>query len=167
MAADPEYEKGLQKAYRLLAARARSEKELRAKLKEKKMEDGIVDRIVARLYERGYLDDGAFAQQWARRMAMDRLSSDRHIELSLQQKGVGRDLCERVLAEIRRERPEAETIRRLMKRRLKGAGLQEQDYQMKRRLAQYLMSKGFAPGLIYEMIKEAQEGYQDDDGQPD
>ena len=167
MSEDLAYEKGLQKAYRLLAVRARSERELRTKLKEKKFDGQVVDRVVARLYELAYLDDEAFARQWARHLAVDKLSGNRRIEMNLQEKGVGRAICEQVLAEIRQEAPEKEAIRQLIRKKLKGARLQKQDGQGKRRLVQHLLGRGFAPDLIFEMIREAEGGYQDDDGQSD
>jgi regulatory protein len=151
MADDPEYEKGLQKAYRLLAARARSERELRTKLKEKKFD----------------LDDEAFARQWARHLAVDKLSGNRRIEMSLQEKGVDRTTCERILAEIRQEAPEKEAIRQVVRKKLKGGKLQKQDGREKRRLVQHLLGRGFAPDLIFEVIREAEGGNRDDDGQSD
>ncbi|PKN60807.1 MAG: hypothetical protein CVU53_01210 [Deltaproteobacteria bacterium HGW-Deltaproteobacteria-11] len=167
MADDPEYEKGLQKAYRFLAVRARSEKELRTKLKEKKFDDQVADRIIARLYELSYLDDEAFARQWARRMAVDKLSGNRRIGISLQEKGVDGTTCEKVLAEIRQDVPERQAIRQIIRKKLRGGKLQRRDGRGKRSLAQHLLGRGFTPDLIYEMIREAQEGYRDDDGQSD
>lgn len=167
MADDPVYEKGLQKAYQLLAVRARSEKELRTKLKEKKFDGQVIGRVVARLYELNYLDDEAFARQWARRLAMDRLSGNRRIEMSLQEKGVDRTTCEKVLAEIRQEAPERQAIRQIIRKKLKGEKLQRHDGRGKRSLAQHLLGRGFTPDLIYEIIRETQEGYQNDDGQSD
>jgi regulatory protein len=167
MADDPEYEKGLQKAYRLLAVRARSERELRTKLKEKKFDRPVIDRVVARLYELTYLDDEAFARQWARHLAVDKLSGNRRIEMSLQEKGVDRTTCERILAEIRQEAPEKEAIRQVVRKKLKGGKLQKQDGREKRRLVQHLLGRGFAPDLIFEVIREAEGGNRDDDGQSD
>jgi regulatory protein len=167
MADDPEYEKGLQKAYRLLAVRARSERELRTRLKEKMFDGQVIDRVIARLYELNYLDDEAFARQWARRLAVDKLSGNRRIELSLLEKGVDRTTCEQVLAEIRQDVPERQAIRQIIRKKLRGGKLQRQDGRGKRSLAQYLLGRGFTPGLIYEMIREAEGGYQDDDGQSD
>jgi regulatory protein len=167
MADDPEYEKGLQKAYRLLAVRARSERELRTKLKEKKFDRPVIDRVVARLYELTYLDDEAFARQWARHLAVDKLSGNRRIEMSLQEKGVDRTTCERVLAEIRQEAPEKEAIRQVVRKKLKGGKLQKQDGREKRRLVQHLLGRGFTPDLIFEVIREAEGGNRDDDGQSD
>ena len=165
MSEDLAYEKGLQKAYRLLAVRARSERELRTKLKEKKFDGRTVDRVVARLYELAYLDDEAFARQWARHLAVDKLSGNRRIEISLREKGVGGTTCERVLAEIRQDIPEREAVRQVIRKKLKGGKLQRQDGRGKRSLAQYLLGRGFTPDLIYEMIREAEGGYRDDDGQ--
>jgi regulatory protein len=167
MADDPAYEKGLQKAYRLLAARARSEKELRSKLKTSVVDDGTLDRIVARLYELNYLDDKAFARQWARRLAVDRLSGNRRIAAGLQEKGIDRDACERALAEIRQEVPERQAVRRIIRKKLKGEKLPGNDVRARRSLVQHLLGRGFAPGLIFEMITEAQEDNSDDDGQSD
>jgi regulatory protein len=167
MADDPEYEKGLQKAYRLLAVRARSERELRTKLKEKKFDRPVIDRVVARLYELTYLDDEAFARQWARHLAVDKLSGNRRIEMSLQEKGVDRTTCERILAEIRQEAPEKEAIRQVVRKKLKGGKLQKQDGREKRRLVQHLLGRGFTPDLIFEVIREAEGGNRDDDGQSD
>ncbi|MBA4398142.1 MAG: hypothetical protein C0394_12275 [Syntrophus sp. (in: bacteria)] len=167
MADDPAYEKGLQKAFRLLTLRARSEMELRAKLKENNLDGQVIDRVVARLYELNYLDDEAFARQWTRHLAVDKLSGNRRIELSLQEKGFDRTICEQVLAEIRQDIPEREAIRQVIRKKLRGGKLQRQDGRGKRSLAQYLLGRGFAPDLIYEMITEAQEGNQDDDGQSD
>jgi len=164
MSEDLAYEKGLQKAYRLLAARARSERELRTKLKEKKFDSPVIDRVVARLYELTYLDDEAFARQWARHLAVDKLSGNRRIEMNLQEKGIDRTTCELVLAEIRQDIPEREAVRQVIRKKLKGCKLQRQDSRGKRSLAQYLLGRGFTPDLIYAIIRETEEGNRDDDG---
>jgi regulatory protein len=167
MADDPEYEKTLQKAYRLLAARARSEKEMRTKLKEKMFDPPMIDKVVARLYELSYLDDEAFARQWARHLATDKLVGNRRIEIALQEKGIGKALREQVLAEIRKDLPERESIRQAIRKKLKSGKLQRQDGREKRRFVQHLLSRGFTPDLIFEMIRDAEEEYGDDDRQSD
>jgi len=166
MADDAEVEKALQKAYRLLTVRARSEQELRSKLRERKFDDRVVDQAISRLYELNYLDDAVFARQWVRRLAIEKLSGDRRIETSLREKGLSRTVYEPILAEIRQDMPEKEAIRQLIRKKLKGARLQKYDGREKRRLAQNLLGRGFAPDLIYEMIREA-EAYRDDDRQSD
>jgi len=167
MADDPEVDKALQKAYRFLAARARSEQELRGKLAERKFDGPVIDLVIARLCESGYLNDEAFARQWVRRLAAEKWAGNRRIEISLQGKGIEKILSARILEEIRQELPEAEAVRQLIRKKLKGHRLRPWDGREKRRLAQHLLGKGFAPGLIYEMIREAEEEYRNDDRQSD
>lgn len=158
MADDPEYEKGLQKAFRLLAARARSEKELRAKLQERKFDPSAIDRIIARLFELSYLDDKVFARQWARHLAVDKRAGNRRIQVSLQEKGVDQALREAVLAEIRQEFPEREAVRQIIGKKMKGKTLGRQDVREKRSLVQHLLGRGFTPALIYETMNEFAAG---------
>ena len=159
---DPDFEKAKKRAFRLLARRARSEKELRDKLKEKKIEVDLIDRVVSRLCELSYLDDEAFARQWVRHLAVDRLSGNRRIEASLREKGIPKDLGERVIAEIRGEYPESEALAKLIRRKRKGG---QPDVRERRSLAQYLLGRGFAPDLIFEMIRGTEEGHRHDDRQ--
>lgn len=159
---DPDFEKAKKAAFRLLARRARSEKELRDKLEEKKIEGGVIDRVVSRLYELNYLNDEAFARQWVRHLAVDKLSGNRRIEAGLREKGISRDLGERVIAEIRGEFPEVEALTKLIRRKSKGG---KPDDRARRSLAQYLMGRGFAPDLIFEAIRGTEEGHRHDDRQ--
>ncbi len=159
---DPDLEKAKKTAFRLLARRARSEKELRDKLKEKKIEGGIIDRVVSRLFELNYLDDEAFARQWVRHLAVDKLSGNRRIEAGLREKGIPRDLVERAIAEIRTEFPEVEALEKLIHRKSKGG---KPDGRARRSLAQYLMGRGFAPDLVFETIRGTEEGHRHDDRQ--
>ena len=96
-------EKAKQRAFRLLAMRARSEKELRAKLKEKGFDESTVEEVAARLRELNYLDDESFARQWARNLAVNKLFGNRRIEASLEEKGISRPLIREVLTEAREE----------------------------------------------------------------
>jgi regulatory protein len=163
MAADPLLERALQKAYRLLSLRARSEQELRQKLILRGFEKDTVDAAVARLYEQGYLSDENFARQWARHLAFDKLLGDRKIAASLAEKGIDRNAAQRAIREARREMGEAEAMRKLLekKRRPGGAAMDE---KLRRRIFRSLLAKGFPTGLIYEVMKSKEE-WQYDDGQ--
>ncbi len=163
MAADPLFERALQKSYRLLSLRARSEKELRQKLALRGFDEDTVDAAVARLYELGYLGDESFARQWARHLAVDKLLGDRKIAASLAEKGIERNEAHKAIREARRELSEAEALRRLLekKRRPGGAAMDE---KLRRRHFRSLLAKGFPTGLIYEVMNSKEE-CQYDDGQ--
>jgi SOS response regulatory protein OraA/RecX len=81
--------------------------------------------------------------------------------------GIGKTLREQVLAEIRQAVPEREIIRQVIRKKLKGGKLLRQDGREKRRLVQHLLGKGFTPDLIFEMIRDTEEEYRDDDRQSD
>jgi len=157
MADDPAFDKAKQKAFRFLALRARSEKELRDRLREKKFDGGVIDRVVSRLHELNYLDDESFARQWVRHLAVDRLSGNRKIESGLREKGIPKALSEKIIGEIRDEFPESQAIRKLIQKKRKDVKCREMDVKEKNRLARHLMARGFAPGVIFETIEGTEE----------
>ena len=157
----PPQEKAKQRAFRLLAMRARSEKELRAKLKERGFDESVVEEVAARLRELNYLDDESFARQWARNLAVNKLFGNRRIEASLMEKGIPQPLIRQVLTEVRKELTEQEAIILLIRKKL-DSGTRRIDDREKRRLAQSLMGKGFPPGLIFDILKRSKEGLPDE-----
>ncbi len=150
-------EKARQKAFRLLALRARSEQELRAKLAEKGFDGETVNRVAAELHDLKYLDDETFARQWARNLAVNRLLGNRRIEMSLREKGIPADSARLVIEAIREEISEREAIRRIVRKKTKGRETVAPDNKEKRRLAHSLMGKGFPPGLIFEILAVREE----------
>jgi len=157
------HEKAKQKAFRLLAIRARSEKELRTKLKERGYDESVVGDVMARLREFRYLDDESFARGWARNLAVNRLWGNIRIEASLRDKGIPRELIERVIREIREELSEQKALKKLLKKKEGGRSL-KMDVRDKRRLTQSLMGKGFPLDLIIDMLKTPKEDLTDDGG---
>ena len=150
-------EKARQRAFRLLALRARSEKELRAKLTEKCFDGEIVDLVIGEFYGLKYLDDQSFARQWARNLAVNRLLGNRRIETSLREKGISADAAREALAAVREEISEGEAVRLIVRKKTKGRKPATSNHKEKRRLAHSLMGKGFPPGLIFEILSIREE----------
>jgi len=163
MAADPLVERAVQKAYRLLSLRARSERELRQKLTLRGFDKETIDAAVARLYGQGYLGDETFAPQWARHLAVDKLLGDRKIAASLAEKGIGREEAQKAIRDARQEMGEEEALRKLVEKKRRPEGL-VMDERLKRRLYRSLLAKGFPPRLIYKVMRSEEE-WQYDDGQ--
>ena len=161
MEGDSLHEKAKQKAFRLLAVRARSEKELRTKLKEKGYEESIVREVTARLRELRYLDDESFARGWARNLAVNRLWGNIRIEASLREKGIPRELIEQVIREVREELSEQKALRALLKKK-EGVHSLRMDDRDKRRLVRSLMRKGFPLDLIIDMLRTPKEDFIND-----
>jgi regulatory protein len=162
MAEDPIFEKAMQRAFRLLALRGRSTKEIRSKLRERGFEEPVVRRVIANLLKRRYLDDAACAREWARHLAVNRLYGSRRIENSLREKGISSEIIREALASIREERPERAVLETLLGKKLKGRRVGELDGKEKKRLAQNLMGKGFPAGLIFEVLRIQEEGSFDE-----
>jgi len=89
----------LTRAFALLGRRALTEHELRSKLKALEFHEQIVDRVVARCRELGYLDDEKFAHDFIRAQLARRPLGSERLRLALRRKGVPANLIEVVLAE--------------------------------------------------------------------
>ena len=93
-------EKAERKAYRLLALRAYSERELRGKLLKAGFPEALVAAVIEKCRALGYLDDALYARQRARELAVNRLAGDRRIALDLAERGIDGDLGRAAIAEV-------------------------------------------------------------------
>ena len=154
---DPLLERARESAFRFLSVRARSRKELRARLKEKGFDNHVVNRVLDYLLERGYLDDASFARQWARNLAVNRLLGNRRIEMSLREKGIPAELIGEAIAGAREDISERKAIGRLIAK--KGNSRKVTDPKELRRLGRNLVGRGFPPGLVFEILETAGEEF--------
>lgn len=92
--ADGAFHEAMQRAGHLLAARPRTEFEIRTRLSAAGFDDEVVDRTVTRLVELKLIDDVAFAQQWVEERARRRNRSPEILIAELQAKGIDRAAAE-------------------------------------------------------------------------
>jgi len=78
----------LAKAYRLLAVRARSEKELREALKRAGFAEEIIVAAVADCKQQGFVDDANFARQFIQSRLRNRPMGRMRLTVELKQKGI-------------------------------------------------------------------------------
>ena len=105
----------------------------------------IVQRVFARLRERGHIDDGAFAQWWVENRHQSKGVSRRKLEAELRAKGVAPDVIHQALAQSRRT-DENELAKVIAKKRPR--------YPDEQKLIAYLLRQGFA----YDDIRAALAG---------
>ena len=154
------------KAFRLLTLRAHSEKELRAKLRVGGYTADVIEAVVRRCQELGYLNDELFARQRARALAVNRLAGDRRIAFDLREKGVDAELIEHAIAQVRGELGEEDAVARLLRKKIRERPVASLSEREKASLARSLMGKGFPTSLILKMLKKTgEEGFHDDDGE--
>lgn len=87
-------------ALRYLAARPRSERELRTRLRQRNIGEAVIDRTVNQLKTRGLLDDFTFAQYWVDQRVTFRPRSRRMLEMELRQKGINGSAIEDVTLDM-------------------------------------------------------------------
>ena len=154
-----------QKAYRLLAMRPHSEKELENKLREKGFPAVVIKETLEKLYDLKYLNDASFAGQWARNLAVNKLWGNRKIIASLQEKGIAAQLIDDAIVAARIEIAEEEAISVLVKKKAAKKNPPAFDIKEKHKLFQSLMGRGFPPGLILNKLgKAAEEEFNGENG---
>jgi regulatory protein len=89
----------LKKAYRLLAVRARSEKELREALKRAEFAEDTIAAAIADCKQRGFVDDANFARQFIQSRLRNRPMGRTRLAVELRQKGVDAATIDSALGE--------------------------------------------------------------------
>ncbi|MDP8905535.1 MAG: recombination regulator RecX [Chloroflexota bacterium] len=149
-----------------LGVRPRSVIETRRRLRHLGYPSALVDTVVDRLVEMGYLDDASFARAWVESRDRARPRGEAALRRELALKGVARETIDEVLA-ARQQHPSGETadvtaaLRLLARRR--SALEREPDPRKRRQKAYALLARnGFDP----EVCRTAAAGSldPDDDG---
>lgn len=96
---DGEVDLAFQRSVRYLGMRPRSSAEIVTYLKRKEYDEAIVEVVVRRLHEHGYLDDEAFARFWVDNRNRFRPRGAQALRYELRQKGVERDTIDATLEE--------------------------------------------------------------------
>src|SRR5258705_909026 len=132
-----------QRAVKLLAAKARSIAELRERLLEGRgADDEVVETVISRLREYGYLNDEHFAVSYASLRVKQRPVGRRRLERDLTMKKVDRSVAEEALEKIYTETPEEDLIDRAIEKRIRLRGRPPNPAETKNQVDQ-LVGQGF------------------------
>lgn len=143
-----DYQKCMEKAFRFLSFRPRSEKEMRDKLLEKYGE-ATVKRAMKKLAEYGYVSDAEFARMWVSSRKLGR--GKRALSFELSRKGVAKDVIEEALSDLSNDL-EFESALELVKKRSKFKNLDRNGKYQK--IAPFLARRGFSYDIIKKVIAE-------------
>jgi regulatory protein len=145
-------ERTMNRAVKLLAAKPRSVMELRERLLEKVWtNDDIVNRVIAKLEEYGYLDDEKYAAELALSKLRQRPQGKRRLQQSMSQKKLDRETVKNALDAAFEKMPEAELIDQAIAKRLRIKGKPETREDVKK-FYDHLLRQGFGFDLIREKI---------------
>jgi regulatory protein len=144
-----ERSKALDLALRAVAARERTEHELRAFLERRRVEPDLIDEVIAAVVAEGLVDDAGYARRFAEdRRLLDRWGNER-IARDLVRRGVERELVDQALAGHSRE-DEMAVAMELLDRRfpLPFDGDRERDKAWR-----MLVRRGYEPELAYSAVR--------------
>ncbi len=143
-----------QRAGKLLATKARSVAELRERLLERCSNKAVVETVITRLREYGYLDDERFAVSYASSKVRQSPVGRRRLEQSLAMKKVDRAAANEALDQVFAETPEAELIDRAIEKRVRLRGRPKTRAEAKS-LFDHLLRQGFPFELVREKVRAA------------
>ncbi|MBN2468841.1 MAG: regulatory protein RecX [Deltaproteobacteria bacterium] len=150
---EEEFQKAKSSAIRMLAFRARSTQEISDRLHRKGISASLTQRVVNYLNEYGYLDDQAFAQQWAKSLVVNKGWGFARIKVDLRSRGISPDLAEETIARLRKDHSEEETARRILGKRFSHLDLRKISPKDKNRLIRFFQSRGFSWETILRVVR--------------
>lgn len=152
------------RALGMLAARARSSRELERLLVRKGEEPRHVRSAIERLQRAGFLDDAAFARQLARSRLTGAGHSARRVRQELGRKGVERSLAEESVRDVVDDEgiDEQSLAIEAAEKKLRSLRGLPPDVR-RRRVYSYLARRGFAPDSIRFALQQSGAALSDGD----
>jgi len=143
-----EFNSGKKIAYSFLSYRQRSKKELTKKLKDKKISEAVIDKIIELLEEQKYIDDSSYAKMYIETKIRNKPLGKRLLQNKLYEKGIDKDNVEKILNENYSEEKEIESAKKLFKKyskKIKGEDKKQKCYR-------YLLSRGFDYEIVNKVV---------------
>ncbi len=152
-----------QRAAKLLAAKPRSVEELRERLSESRgATKTLINEVIARLKEYGYLDDEKFALSFASSKVRQRPTGRRRLERDLSLKKIDRGIAGEALDLVYAETTEEELIDRAIEKRLRLRG-RPQNRADAKSLFDHLLRQGFPFDLVSDKVRALSKSDTDEE----
>ena len=139
-------------AFRYLARRAHSEKELGTKLRRKGYRHDLVDEILADLRKKNYLNDEQFAALYARDRLASKPIGERRLRYELHQKGLQAETIDGIVRAAYAEVSEVELAGSLAERR-KAHYQDLEETSSRKRMQAFLLRRGFSWDTVNEVMQ--------------
>jgi regulatory protein len=155
-----EIARAFERVVRLLARRPYSTAEVRRYLEKHTTAVPIIEEVLTRLAQLGYIDDRAFATYWVENRERFRPRGPQALQHELRQKGIPNDIITEVLESVDRSDSAYRAAQERV-RRLHGLSLQE----FKTKLGTFLLRRGFGYDIVREVVDRLIHELQEE--QPD
>lgn len=141
--------RALDYAVKLLARRPYSADEIRRKLMAHESAPPIIDEVLTRLEQLGYVDDLAFARYWIENRERFRPRDRRALQYELRNKGLAPDIIEQALTEL----DPLDSARRAAQGKVRSyRGTLPQEFRTK--MGSFLTRRGFGYDTVREVIEQ-------------
>ncbi len=147
---------------RLLTSGPRTRAQLATALRKRRIPDEVADSVLGRFAEVGLIDDAAFARAWVESRHHGRGLARKALAVELRQRGVA-DGEVRSAVGLLGPQDELATAQRLVAKRV-AASRGKPIPVRARQLMGMLARKGYPAGLAAQVVREALEEDQSDDG---
>ena len=159
MSADELRRKTFNRAIKLLTVKPRSVAELRERLLQgKDVNQSLVDTVISRLEEYGYLNDERFAFSYASLKVKQRPIGRRRLQRDLKLKKVSNTVVDEALELVYAETPEEQLIDAAIEKRTRLRGRPKTRIEAKK-LFDHLLRQGFEFELVSEKVRALFDPY--------
>lgn len=134
-----------------LSRKPRTAYEISMRLKEKGWGEETVNDVIHRLHTEGYLNDAAYAQEWASQRVKLRGKGKLWVRHELRQKGVSKPLIEEALGEVSEDDEFASAMLLGAK---KWRGTSGEPLDKKRKTGAFLQRRGFSGKIVSKVLRE-------------
>ncbi|HEY8411731.1 MAG TPA: regulatory protein RecX [Pyrinomonadaceae bacterium] len=153
MTADELRRRTFNRAIKLLTIKPRSVAELRERLlRGKDANKNVVETVIARLQEYGYLNDERFAFSYASLKVKQRPLGRRRLQRDLKLKKVANSVAEEALELVFAETPEEQLIDAAIEKRIRLRGRPKTRIEAKK-LFDHLLRQGFQFELVSDKVR--------------
>jgi regulatory protein len=143
--------RALDSAFRILARRDHTRKELAVKLRQKGHDQASTDTALARCRELGYLDDAKTAMIIAGHLTESGYGPLR-IRQTLGQKGLDDELIEQALARCGDEDAQTRSARRMLEKKASRLIREADPWKRRQKAFRFLAGRGFSSAVINRAI---------------
>lgn len=141
--------RGIDYAVKLLARRPYSTAEISRKLTAHEVAPPIIDEVLARLEQLGYVDDLAFARYWIENRERFQPRDRRALQYELHTKGLAPDIIEQALAEL----DPVDSARRAAQTKVRSyRGMSPQEFRSK--MGSFLTRRGFGYDTVRAVVEQ-------------
>ena len=135
-----------------ISHRARTEHEVRQKLRREQFEEDIIDAVISRLYDISYLDDDTFVENFIRSRLHVKGHGPLRLKADLRRLGISTEKIDQALQTIADPRSLFNTALEQARKRSERLRREKDSYTKRRKLYGFLLRKGHTPDIAREVL---------------